>query len=64
MNETSEVHRCFGDRYYGKTLQGKYKTEAAAKTLWWVRIAPVARVARVPQSDLRKVSALSITTWA
>ena len=47
VNETREVYHCFGERYYGKTRQGKYRTEAAAKTLWWVRIAPVARVARV-----------------
>lgn len=58
VNETSEVYHCFGDHCYGKTRQGKYRTEAAAKTLW------CARVARVPQSDPRKVSALSIPTWA
>ena len=54
VNETSELYHCygdccygdcyfgdryFGDRYFGKTLQGKYKTEAAAKTLWCVRVA-------------------------
>jgi hypothetical protein len=32
VNLNSSVYHCYGDRYYGKTANGRYMTEAAAKS--------------------------------
>ncbi len=32
VNLNSSKYHCFGDRYYGKTANGRYMTEAAAKS--------------------------------
>ena len=32
VNLNSSTYHCFGDRYYGKTANGRYMTEAAAKS--------------------------------
>ena len=31
VNTNSSVYHCFGDRYYGRTANGRYMTEAAAR---------------------------------
>ena len=32
VNTNSSVYHCYGDRYYGKTANGRYMTEAAARS--------------------------------
>ena len=32
VNTNSSVYHCFGDRYYGRTANGRYMTEASARS--------------------------------